>query len=70
MNENVGSNVFFVSIDFKPSIDLICPFDAMQQYSSPKKCSILAHFDGDSTIIRYVADVFLDKIDAVEDFFL
>jgi len=36
-------------------MDLICPFDAIQQYSSPKKCSIFAHFDGDSTIIRYFA---------------
>jgi hypothetical protein len=40
----------------------MCPFDAIQQYSSPKKCSILEHLDGDSTINRYFAvDIFVDK---------
>jgi hypothetical protein len=38
-------------------------------YSVPKKCSIFAHFDGDSTIIRYLAlDIFAEVIST--DFFL
>ena len=67
---NVGSNVFFVSMDFNPPIALKCPIDAMQLYSSPRKCSIFAHFDGDSTINRYFACVFIATVDADEDFFV
>jgi hypothetical protein len=34
--------------------------DAIQQYSSPKKPSILEHLDGDSTINRYFAFKLID----------
>jgi hypothetical protein len=66
---NVGSNVFFVSIDFSPPIALKCPIDAMQQYSSPRKCSIFAHFDGDSTMNKYFACVLIWTVDADDDDF-
>jgi hypothetical protein len=58
-------------MDFNPPIALKCPIDAIQQYSSPKKCSIFAHFDGDSTMNKYFACGLIDTVaDADEDFFV